>query len=289
VKFLIVPLLLLIIIKSYSQDSIPEKLNKNLQFGRHLVNTQQFSEANFFLRNALKEFTDLDYQDELNYLIGWNYYHQKMLIESSNFLLKVSSSSDRYYKSQFFTSYNYTYQNQLVLASDILNSLSLNSNNLNELKSFQLAGIYLLDRDLESFIKYSEDFSLEYFPLAKEEQNLLNYYQSIKSYKSKKPGMAALFSTLIPGSGKIYAGRTGDGVSSFLIVTSLGLISFENYYQSGLKDPKTIFFGSVFSLFYVGNIWGSYFSVKMQNEEFNHEMDHKILFDLHIPLRTIFN
>jgi len=101
--------------------------------------------------------------------------------------------------------------------------------------------------------------------------------------------LAAFYSAIIPGSGKIYAGRLGDGLSSFFIVSSLGLITAENWYKAGIKNPKTIFFGSLFSVFYVGNIWGSYFSVQIQNDEFNHEMDHKILFDLHIPLRTIFN
>lgn len=95
-------------------------------------------------------------------------------------------------------------------------------------------------------------------------------------------------SAIVPGLGKIYAGRLGEGVSAFLITTTMGLVAVENYIKDGWKDPKTIIFGSLFSVFYIGNIWGSTLSVKLINDEFNKEVNEQILFNLRVPLRIIF-
>jgi len=40
--------------------------------------------------------------------------------------------------------------------------------------------------------------------------------------------------------------------------------------------------------FYVGNIVGSATAARRVNQEFNHEMDQRVLFDMHIPLRNAF-
>jgi hypothetical protein len=171
----------------------------------------------------------------------------------------------------------------------ILNQIKFDNTRFEELRSFELAGIALLERDFKTFENLQQNFTYSYFPLVKQEKNFVEYGINLQSYSSKSKGLAALYSAILPGSGKVYAGRLGDGISSFLLVSSLGLITAENLNKSGIKSVKTILFGSMFTVFYVGNIWGSYFSVQIQNEEFNNEMDNKILFDLHIPLRTIFN
>jgi hypothetical protein len=59
--------------------------------------------------------------------------------------------------------------------------------------------------------------------------------------------------------------------------------------KDGVSSPRFIIYGSLFSLFYIGNIWGSALSVKIKRQEFNEKIDEQILFDMHIPLRTLFN
>ena len=61
----------------------------------------------------------------------------------------------------------------------------------------------------------------------------------------------------------------------------------ENYIKDGWKDPKTIIFGSLFGLFYIGNIWGSVLSVHVVNNEINNEINRQILFNKDIPLQRI--
>ena len=43
------------------------------------------------------------------------------------------------------------------------------------------------------------------------------------------------------------------------------------------------------TIFYAGNIWGSAVSVKRIQAEKKYEMDQRILFDMHIPLRNAYN
>ncbi|MEO6916521.1 MAG: hypothetical protein ABI151_13580, partial [Chitinophagaceae bacterium] len=100
---------------------------------------------------------------------------------------------------------------------------------------------------------------------------------------------AGVYSAILPGAGKFYAGKKKQGIAAFLPILSLGVVTYESYRKSGIKSARTLAFGSLFSLFYVGNIWGSVLSVKIKEKEFYREYDNKILFDLHIPLRNLYN
>jgi hypothetical protein len=289
VRYLFVNILLCFVYSSYSQVSDTSEIQKTIEFGEHLVNTDQGAEAEYFLKKIDINKLSIQNKDQVNYLLGWNFYKRKELQESSNYLLKVSKNSNYYYKTRFFASYNNTFLLKLDTSKLILNQIKFDNTRFEELRSFELAGIALLERDFKTFENLQQNFTYSYFPLVKQEKNFVEYGINLQSYSSKSKGLAALYSAILPGSGKVYAGRLGDGISSFLLVSSLGLITAENLNKSGIKSVKTILFGSMFTVFYVGNIWGSYFSVQIQNEEFNNEMDNKILFDLHIPLRTIFN
>jgi hypothetical protein len=93
----------------------------------------------------------------------------------------------------------------------------------------------------------------------------------------------------VPGLGKIYSGKKKQGIAAFLPVMSLALLTYEAYRMDGVKSARFIGFGALFGVFYIGNIWGSTLSVKIKQNEFNREYDNKILFDMHIPLRNLFN
>jgi len=80
------------------------------------------------------------------------------------------------------------------------------------------------------------------------------------SNSEKSPLLAASFSALIPGSGRIYAGRWFDGlmgVSQFLLYSAI-----TNYaYQKNWK-PLAILAGSVSFVIYGGEIYGAYRTAK---------------------------
>lgn len=90
------------------------------------------------------------------------------------------------------------------------------------------------------------------------------FYQLKKNPPQKNPLQAAIFSSLIPGSGKIYTGEISDGIISF-IATSLSLYLSINNFQHDHKTRGWIFAGLT-SFFYGGNVYGSYVSAKKFNE-----------------------
>lgn len=75
----------------------------------------------------------------------------------------------------------------------------------------------------------------------------------------KGRGIAAgLMSAVIPGSGKVYAGRTYDGLASLVSVGLAATFSATNFHRDGSSSFRGWAFG-VFAVFlYAGNIYGSY-------------------------------
>ncbi|OQX52096.1 MAG: hypothetical protein B5M53_09390 [Candidatus Cloacimonas sp. 4484_209] len=84
-----------------------------------------------------------------------------------------------------------------------------------------------------------------------------------KKIEKKDILTAAFLSVIVPGTGRFYSGRVGDGFYSFLTVAVPGVISY--YYWK--KERKTAFRVSLgFSIaFYIGDIYGSIISAKLFN------------------------
>lgn len=85
-----------------------------------------------------------------------------------------------------------------------------------------------------------------------------------KGYKN--PALAMTLSAIVPGSGKIYAGKWKDGLFSLLFVASNGYASYRGFAQNGIRSPYGWVFGSLGMGFYLGNIHGSGQAAKKHNE-----------------------
>jgi hypothetical protein len=86
------------------------------------------------------------------------------------------------------------------------------------------------------------------------------------SLKLKSPLTAGFLSTLLPGSGKLYARRGWDGLYSLLIVGSLVWQSYEGYRKDGPFSVRCLLFGGLGGVFYTGNIYGSIIAARNYNE-----------------------
>ena len=116
---------------------------------------------------------------------------------------------------------------------------------------------------------------------------MLKIKHDIEKINHKSGLLAGCMSAVIPGLGKIYAGKTKQGLSSFLPVTLMGVQAYEAYRVSGIKSVRFILSAGLFSVFYFGNIWGSVLSVSVRREEINDEINNQILFNMRIPLQRI--
>lgn len=84
----------------------------------------------------------------------------------------------------------------------------------------------------------------------------------------KNPWVGLGLSAVIPGAGRIYAGRKGDGLFSLIAFAFSSYFTYKYY-----KEENNLLggiFGSASLIFYCGNLYGSYISVKMYN---SHALD----------------
>jgi TM2 domain-containing membrane protein YozV len=79
----------------------------------------------------------------------------------------------------------------------------------------------------------------------------------------KNPYLGVALSSILPGSGRMYAGRVGDGVFSMITFFTSTYLAYKNYKEDNY--PLTVLFGGISGVFYGGNIFGTYISVKIYN------------------------
>lgn len=269
--------------KGYSQKTrYTDK--QNIDFANYLIKKEYYSDVIYLLKNL--NITD-SLKDIKNYYLGLSLYNKKRLLESANYFSKVSLDSKHYQKSHFFASYNLLYEKNEKKAAEILDKISVEEK-YKELKAFEKSGIALLNRNLEEYSELKKEFTYSKYYLLKEEQKFDEFYTEIKNFKQKSPALAGILSAIIPGSGKMYAKKYGGGLSALLTTGIFGLLTYENYKKAGISNFKTLIFGSLFSVFYIGNIYGSVYAVKDYRNDFKQKMEYRILFNMHIPLRNAF-
>ncbi len=88
----------------------------------------------------------------------------------------------------------------------------------------------------------------------------------------KSPLLAGTLSTIIPGAGKVYAGKWKDGLVSLLFVGANAYTSYRGFSSGGIRSPYGWLFGGLSAGFYLGNIYGSQKAARI----YNHELESKI-------------
>ncbi|MBK9285748.1 MAG: hypothetical protein IPM51_15735 [Sphingobacteriaceae bacterium] len=105
--------------------------------------------------------------------------------------------------------------------------------------------------------------------------------QKLAQLKTKKRFLAGLLSAIIPGTGKIYAGKPREAFYSFLPVVANFAQAAEGYYYKKLDSPHLYFFGTVGTVFYASNIYGSAKAAKRKNEEIKIRNNNNIEFEIY--------
>lgn len=143
--------------------------------------------------------------------------------------------------------------------------------------AFYSGGIYLLSHDLDAF----DSLLLEAPAISLDNTKVLNSFrQRYSETKKRSPWVAGMLSVVVPGLGKVYAGKPRQGLSVFFTIGLFALQSWEAYHRQGLKSPSMYITGAVALGYYFSDIWGSAMAVKIKNEEDLYEIDQ----DLHSRL-----
>lgn len=263
------------------------KFSRETDFVNHLFEIKEFDEASIYLNSISKKY--IHHNDSIQYLLGRSQYLKKEIDLAIPYFEKVNTENhDLWVSSQMFSSFCNNYKKNYSNAVSTLENLNTNNELYGQLRFTQLAGSYLLTKQISKYDSIAPLLSQDYLSLQRTNQRLESYSQNLKNLKIKSPALAGIFSAILPGSGKIYAGKTGEGLSTLFLHTLLGFMAKEALQKDGAESPRFLIYGSIFSLFYVANIWSSTLSVKIYRNEYYESVHESIMVDLHIPLRTIF-
>jgi len=209
---------------------------------RHTGDTQK---AIGFFQRITKEYPKSDFKFSANYQISYSYFLSGQYKESIGYIEQVlkETEGEKRQKLETLLAFNYLNQRQWRSASNLLNSVKM---------------------PLED--KITENIMLELKDCSREGINL----------KRKSRFLASLMSAILPGSGKIYSKQFGNGIFSFVLVGTTGLLAWDGFRENGVKSVKGWIFGSLCSVFYTGNIYGSGISVLA----YNHQAETDILMRL---------
>jgi tetratricopeptide (TPR) repeat protein len=92
----------------------------------------------------------------------------------------------------------------------------------------------------------------------------------------KSPVAAGIFSTILPGTGKMYSERWRDGLFSFVSIGTLAGLSVYNFLTDGTGSLKGWIYAGIGGLFHFGNIYGSVVSAQDYNTFQEKRLEEKI-------------
>jgi hypothetical protein len=229
-------------------------VQKQIAFADYLFNTRQF------------EFAAEEYL-KLVFLYPENAVLKKRALES--FRMDMDLESGLYFSKFFFNpdeTSTLTFYNEIVK----LRMLSGKQISIEKL---------LLDSTAYS-IKYNESQLLDYMLALNwrkvnenadriKESDLYIFTQNTPEDNYLSPFLAASLSTIIPGSGKVYAKRWKDGIMSFLFVGITAFQAYRGFDRSGTESVYGWIMGGLSASFYLGNIYGSFKAAKDYNTDLN--------------------
>jgi len=264
------------------------QVSKDLEYIDFLIGNNQYTDAGFFLNVIDSSRLNSPAKDSLNYFYAKNYHFKKKSDSASVFYGKVRPSSNYYVRAVLYGSLNDLYANKYITGR--LFEINVDTSKiLNQQKKIQLCGLWILKRNLKAADSISNGFDYASYLYSREEESLVKLSAEASKMSKKKPVVAAMLSAVVPGLGKYYAGRRGQAIATFFSTIGLGLISAESLYRSGFKSPQFIISASVFSMFYIGNIVGSGYSVRMVKKKKENLINNEVKSVVHSSLRRIYN
>lgn len=244
----------ILIASVYSQTAYD--FEHTLKFGQYLFNTNQY-------QLAAQEFERAVYfhpNDSLSNFMLFKTY--SVLNQTDKALSGYKKYSGDKTLSSMPDSYGTLYASLLIKNANYSQCLSFIDKNccLSD-KSKYLVSTYLVKKEWDkawSEAEYLDSTHPEISPL-------LNLVDKSKAINYKSPGLGAVFSAIIPGTGKLYAGAWQDAIIGFLMTSTSGFLAYRSYDKYGIRNPYTWFLGAVAIGYYSGNVYGGYNAVRKYN------------------------
>jgi tetratricopeptide (TPR) repeat protein len=198
--------------------------------------------ARNYYRKIISDCPNSNFHDAAHYQIAHTYFslnENRKSIEYIDENISVMSTDSGQCKMQILAGANYLYEKKWSTTNSYFSSLLNNKNQYNNKSTItSLCNISAKGKELP--------------------------------YKSKMT--AGLLSTVIPGMGKIYAGRSNDGLYSFITIGLTAWQAYDGFHENGTHSVKGWIYGTVSSIFYLGNIYGSMVAIKIYNEKLDDDL-----------------
>ena len=201
---------------------------------------------------------------------------------------RVSAASPDHYFSGFNASLKLVEMNKSSISKELLMKYQPTDTMQKQLKEFYLSSLFLLNKEIDLLDAQISKTVIGTDFFGMRNQELKNYESRIRKANKKSALLAGLLSTVVPGTGKIYSGKWRQGLISMIPLTLMGLQTYEAYRIEGIKSARFIVFGGLFSVFYIGNIYGSAVSVSVRKTEIEHEVHDQVVLSLRMSLQHVF-
>ncbi|GAB5537998.1 MAG: hypothetical protein Salg2KO_01010 [Salibacteraceae bacterium] len=276
-------------IEAGKQKNQANRFSSNLRFAQYLITQELYNDAEFLLMGLASDSSvSNDKMDSATYLLAWLQYFQRDFDEALYITSRISNESSIYNTSAFLGATCYLYLEQFEKSKEIYENLTELSDGEEAVRMLNLAGIALLTRSYAEYDSINNLLPQNNYLIATETRSLESYANDMTSYKRKSPFLAGLLSAIVPGLGKYYVGYRGTPFGALTLNVPLAAIAVETLIITGWTGIPFLIAAPLFGVFYLGNIWGSALSPYAHQREFYDEMDHNILYDLHIPVRRLF-
>ena len=189
-------------------------------------------------------------------------------INAFQYVIKTKPESDLSWDASCQVAYGFfltgRYEESISYAKDLFQNINSKERMI---KWAQIIGInYIFQKKWEKAIEYidSLEATIANNPLMIE---LKGYAGLGNRIQRRNPIFAGIMSAILPGTGKIYAGRTNDGIISFLTIALAGWQAYDGFSKHGIRSAKGWIYGSLGAFFYFGNIYGSISATKILNKQ----------------------
>jgi len=217
--------------------------SSELDFAKFLFEDGDYYRCLSELKRELFFCQDSQLKERIVNLIGVNYLFMGDLKLAEENFSKIKDLSEGYERNYLLTLF---FQKKFKELKETKIDFEKN-------KDFELLSkLFLGEAKKEDFLNFSEE--------------LKEISENFFKIKKKNPYLALLFSTFLPGSGRFYSERNGDGV--FSMTTILTPLLGSIYYKF-INENKTFFIisASVAAIFYLGELYGSFNSAKIYYEK----------------------
>lgn len=210
------------------------------KIGTAYLHLKKFNDSFYYFNTIISHYPLSIYMEKSLYNIAYSSFLQKKFNESNLYIennLNNISNIDVKNKINKLMVLNYIYMKEF-------NKAEQNINKFNKNKDFQI---------------------------------LKEITISSKKIRKKNKIPAGILSAIIPGTGKVYCGRTLDGIFSFALIGLLAYQSYDGFKQDGSNSIRGWISASLGGVFYLGNIYGSIIGVNV----FNSQQEKKFFENVH--------